>query len=508
MVGITSFEKLLRHIIEHNRSAVAVHDTDLRYIFVSQRYLDDYNVKDKNIIGKHHYEVFPDLPQKWHDVHQRALRGEVISAENDLFIRENGQEVWTRWECRPWYHADESIGGIIIYTEVITERKQMENELRAAKDRAEKSDRLKSAFLQNMSHEIRTPLNGIMGFSQLLSEETDMNPQIRNNYCKIIYESGQRLLNVVDDVLRLSSLDSGSEQIQYELINLREFFQSLEMTFRYQIDKEKVKYINQFSEDLLVSTDPQKIYQIFTNLIQNAIKFTPQGSIEVGCNLQSKGIRFFVKDSGIGIKRENLEAIFERFYQVESGANRKYGGTGLGLSIAKGYVELLNGKIWCESEYVTGTTFQFDLPLEIKSGFELQKEEQAIVGAQEGKQLHFLIAEDEFTNFFFLNVLLQKKHFLVTRVTNGQEAVEACLPNNDFDIVLMDIKMPVMDGIEATRLIKRAKPDQFIIAQTAYTQKEQQKIIQEAGFDAYLEKPIDPIKLFDLIRKYTTESLV
>lgn len=501
-------EELLRYIIEHNRSAVAVHDRDLKYVYVSQKYLEDYQVKEKDIIGKHHYDVFPDFPQKWRDVHQLALRGIVSSAEDDLYTRADGSKMWTRWECRPWYKEDDSIGGIIVYTEVITERKLMELELRASRDKAEKSDQLKSSFLQNMSHEIRTPLTGIMGFSQLVAEQKDLDPESRSHYCELIHESGKRLQHVVEDVLKLSSIDSGSETVRYNLINVKEFMSSLEMTFKNQFNHEKIIYQTVCLRELIISCDEQKLYQIFTNLIQNALKFTEQGKIIVGCKNIDKGIRFFVTDTGIGLRKEHQELIFKRFYQVKQGGEKGKAGSGLGLSIVKGYVELLGGHIWCESNFGEGTTFYFDIPVEILEKSQLPDNQEASKSEllRSDTPLHFLVAEDEYTNFYFLKVLLGKKKYEVTHVENGEAAIQAFESGKKFDFILMDLKMPVVDGIEATRRIKAINPAQRIIAQSAYTTPEYIKLAMEAGCDAYVEKPIDPLKLFATIEDLSDKN--
>lgn len=502
-------EGLLRYIIEHNRSGVSVHDTDLNYIYVSQKYLEDFRVSDPNIIGKNHYEVFPDIPQKWKDIHQLALRGITTSAEDDLFERADGSAMWTRWECRPWYKEDDSIGGIILYTEIITERKMMEIELRKSRDKAEKSDQLKSAFLQNMSHEIRTPLTGIMGFSQLVAEQYDLDPESRRHYCELIYASGQRLQNVVEDVLKLSSIDAGSETVHFNLINVKEFLNSLEMTFKNQFNHDKVLYQTVCLRDLIISADEQKLYQIFSNLIQNAIKFTAEGKIIVGCKNIEKGIRFFVSDTGIGLKKEHQDLIFKRFYQVQAPGEKSKNGSGLGLSIVKGYIELMNGKIWCESNYGNGTTFYFDLPVEIidKSEPDNSVKEVAAILQDPGNPLSFLIAEDEYTNFYFLKVLLGKKKYEITHVDNGLEAIKAFESGKHFDFILMDLKMPVIDGIEATQRIKEMNPKQKIIAQSAYTTSEYIKKAMVAGCDAYIEKPIDPIKLFTAIEELIQKDM-
>ncbi|MBN2820887.1 MAG: PAS domain S-box protein, partial [Bacteroidales bacterium] len=355
---------LMKYIIEHNRSAVAVHDKNLRYIYVSKRYLDEYKIKDKNILGKHHYDVFPDLPQKWRDVHKKALAGEVSSAEDDPYYKDDGSVEWTRWECRPWYENDNSIGGFIVYTEVVTERKKMELELRASKEKAEESDRLKTEFLHNMSHEIRTPMNGIIGFSEML-DKPDITDEKRKYYSKIIQNSSHQLLRIIDDILAISKLETKQEIISEGQFSLNELLMELFSVFSLKSVNQNIHfYVKKalLDDHSLIISDKTKVHKILSNLLENAFKFTNEGFIELGYTIDKINLVLYVKDTGLGISPENFKIIFERFSQEEKEMSRKYGGLGLGLSISKEHAELLGGSITLESEKGKGSTFYVTIP--------------------------------------------------------------------------------------------------------------------------------------------------
>ncbi len=354
--------ELLKYIIEHNRSAVAVHDRDLRYIYVSQSYLRDYNVIEKDVIGKHHYEVFPDLPKKWKEVHQRALRGEVLSASDDPYYRDDGSVEWTRWECRPWYDIEGKIGGIVIYTEVITEQKNMELELIKAKERAEESDRLKSAFLANMSHEIRTPMNGILGFAELLKEP--MIPGERHkHYIEMIEKSGRRMLGIINDIIDISKIESGEVKVSKRPTDIREVLTDVYDFFKPEADAKGISL--EMSGKLpgaTLETDGDKLYAIISNLVKNAIKYTDHGRVMIGCRTDGGCFEFVVSDTGIGISPDRQKAIFKRFVQADISDRMARQGAGLGLSIAKAYAGLLGGEIGLKSRAGEGSTFSLVLP--------------------------------------------------------------------------------------------------------------------------------------------------
>ena len=491
---------LMNYVIEHNQSAIAVHDRDLKYIYVSQRYLEDYKVKEKNIIGKHHYEVFPNLPKKWRDFHQKALLGEVSSAEDDPYVREDGTIDWTRWECRPWYGTDGAVGGIVVYTEVITKRKLVEVELMEAKAKAEESDRLKSALLNNLSHEIRTPMNAIMGFSNLMAE---VEGEEKNEYAAIIQKSSNQLLALIDDVIHLSRLQSEKMAVKnisfnpaglvtdvYRMFNNHEINNGLEIVMK----------IPGQHDELVMHSDADKITQVMTNLVSNAVKYTPAGSVEIGFELHYGYIEFYVKDTGIGIPKQEQQQIFETFYRSERVISSAIGGTGLGLSISKELVSLLGGSLGVNSEPNKGSRFYFTIPF---AQSELAIPEKSISQPVKLKLKDFvlLIADDELVNFQYLKILLKDKVKQIDHALNGKEAVELA-SKNSYNLILMDLKMPVMGGIEATRILKKQFPELPIVAQTAYTLPEDKAFALQSGCDEFISKPIKKERLMEIIDKY------
>ncbi len=805
---------MIKYIIKHAHSAIAVHDRNLRYIFVSEKYLKDYKVEETNIIGKHHYEVFPDLPQKWRQVHQRVLKGEVLRMEWDSYPAPDGKTEWTRWECRPWYEPDGSIGGIIVYTEITTEKKLDEEKLRAseekyrslveqsseihylhdmagnilevnnetcirsgyskaelenmsvfdllycknernaiikqwgewsaggyvikteanhgrkdgstfpvelsvrkvafggrhyilalarditgrklsekltsarlrlveysrdhnvkeflkktldeaeeltsskvafyhfidqdtgtislqewsdnttgkfcniaenykmhyplskagiwtdcvkerrpiihndyealpgrkgmpeghaeirrqltvpvirgnkiiavlgvgnkeqdysmkdveiitqlaeqawdiaekkiaedalkenelrlkeqnerylalnielskARKKAEESDRLKTSFLANMSHEIRTPMNAIIGFSEML-----LRPGIENDkhkaFTKIINSSCHQLLSLLDDIIDIAKIETGQMDIHKGKVNINHTISRIKNVFEPQAARKGVRietYFDLPDQNAEIITDSSKLNQIMSNLAGNAVKFTEEGTIEIGYSSAEECMEFYVKDTGPGISKEYHEVIFDRFRQVDCETTRKHGGTGLGLHICKVLAEMLGGQIRLDSEPGKGSVFRFTIPC--KQGNKTPdnlKEHKKTSYSFDGKVI--LVAEDEETNFLYLNELIEDKCARILRAHNGHEAVEVFNQNPDIDIILMDIKMPVMDGISATKKIKsQNKRHVPIIALTAYAMSGDREMCLNAGCDAYLSKPIMQDELYDQIAR-------
>ena len=384
----------------------------------------------------------------------------------------------------------------------ITERKITEKELLISKAKSEESDKLKTAFLQNMSHEIRTPLNGIIGFSNLLSMP-DLSPDDLKEFTDMIKISGNRLIEIVNNVLDISKIQTGQVRIEKNEVDINSIFSEL-LVFFSHLEKEKnliLNFANQNNTNINLFTDEIKLNQILINLINNAVKFTKTGSIDFGYEIQGNVIQFFVRDTGIGIRPEMHDLIFERFIQADSAISRGYEGAGIGLAICKGLVELLGGKIWVESELGKGTTFYFTLPFNHAEQSSI--EEPIYPNIKEKKVTgKILLAEDDWVSSQYIKRILTKAGVVVIHAENGKEAVEIVENTPDIDLILMDIKMPVMDGIEATKLIKKFRPELPIIAQTAYAFTEEKKKILSIGCNDYLSKPIEEHKLNIIINKY------
>lgn len=383
----------------------------------------------------------------------------------------------------------------------ITQRKRVEEELIKSKEKAEESDQLKTAFLHNISHEIRTPMNAIAGFSTLL-EEPDLNPETVKSYLKIITDSSDQLLSIVNDIIEISNIEVGILKAFYNEINLNSELMMIYQQFRKKAVDKGIEFRLQtslFGEDAEIEVDNTKMNQILSNLLSNAFKFTKDGKVTFGYELKNRHLEFFVSDTGIGILPDHFERIFERFIQVDNTVSRGYEGTGLGLSIAKAYVEFLGGKIWLTSESGKGSIFYFTLPYKSIKQQQLPQMETKDKNQPERRK-SILIAEDDDNNFYLMKELLSDLNINIIRASNGAEAVNAFKSGKDIDLVLMDIKMPVMDGYEATRQILEEKPEAKILAQTAYADDEIKAM--ESGCMGFISKPFIKDRFVSLVKEY------
>ncbi len=375
---------------------------------------------------------------------------------------------------------------------------------------AEEADLLKSNFLANMSHEIRTPMNGILGFAQLMQslDENDTEKQAR--YLDIITHNGVMLVNLIDDIIDLAKIEAGQLALNKTQVNIDDIIFDLYTFFneiKYKQEKEhiSIRILNlNDDENNIFFTDGMRIRQIMSNLISNALKFTEEGLVEFGYlnHKNDRKLRFYVKDTGIGIPKDKLGIIFDRFRQVEEGSTRKYGGTGIGLFISKHLVKMLGGEIWVETETNKGSTFYFDLPYAAV----VQTNDKTTVYKPITQEYNWenkcvLIAEDVETNFQFLRSILGHTKVEIVWARDGEEAVKLCQVNGRVDLVLMDIQMPKMNGYEATAKIKELFPNVPVIAQTAYAMPNDNLKCIEAGCDDYISKPINTQLLLSKINE-------
>jgi len=378
----------------------------------------------------------------------------------------------------------------------IKDKIKLISDLEVALKKAEESDTLKTAFLQNLSHEIRTPMNGILGFCDLIKQPGITQPKLEY-YLDIISDSSKQLLTIVTDILTISSLETKQERLKEEMVDINALTSNLfDIYFIKAKEKGLSLNFNNGLEDTdgIIVADRSKLTQILNNLLSNAIKFTETGSITYGYTIKNEEIEFYVQDTGIGIDESNHIAIFKHFRQAETDLCRNYGGNGLGLSISKGFVELFGGNIWVKSVPQKGSIFYFTIPYNPIKEFKNAHNKPISLN----KKLKILIAEDENTNFMYLKLLLSKYSIEILRAKTGKEAVYICESDPQIDVVLMDIKMPDMDGITATKIIKKHRKDLRIIAQTAYA-LDSEIMKNEKVFDGYLTKPIDKDKLFNLL---------
>ncbi|MBS4056490.1 MAG: PAS domain S-box protein [Bacteroidales bacterium] len=382
------------------------------------------------------------------------------------------------------------ISNFILVMEDITEKKRILDDLVVARDAAEESDRLKTAFLHNISHEIRTPMNAIVGFAEYLNEP-DTLPHERRKFAEIIVNSSHQLLSIITDIVSMATIEAGQEKLFENPVNLNDLCTMVYEQFLMKSPNPHVKL--RYSTPLpyheaLITTDEIKLSQVLTNLIGNALKFTMKGTVEFGYALHENTLEFYVRDSGIGIAPELHDEIFKRFRQVETTSTRLFGGSGLGLSISKAYVELLGGKIWLRSASGEGSTFYFTIPY-VKGDADALTEmpQQTIDRLNQSKTI--LVAEDEDSNFTLMEVIFLDTPMKVIRAKTGLEAVAQCVANPQIDLVLMDIKMPEMDGYEATKRIREFLPELPIIALTAYNALADKNKALECGCNDFISKP-------------------
>lgn len=398
--ALSNSNKLMQYIIEHNQSDVAVHDRELKYLYVSQSYLEHYRVKNQNVIGKHHYDVFPDLPQKWRDVHQKALAGEISSADNDSYVREDGSVEWTRWECRPWYEADGSIGGIIVYTEVITEQKQIEEELKTHRNRLEeivkdrtgaleksqdallnlvddlnrKSGELEisnirlaeineelETFTYSVSHDLKAPLRGIDGYSQLLFDSYGKNiDKDAREFLLNIRKSTQQMNLLIEDLLAYSRMER--KVFETENIQFKPIIDNLLLAFSKTITENNVQIKRSFPDDFMLVGDKDGLNLVLRNLLDNALKFSFNNKtiqIEIGARESDTHWHIFVKDNGIGFDMKYHDRIFKIFQRLH--LPEEFEGTGIGLAMVYKAVQRMNGTIWGKSETGKGAKFYIEI---------------------------------------------------------------------------------------------------------------------------------------------------
>ncbi|OGS69878.1 MAG: hybrid sensor histidine kinase/response regulator [Flavobacteria bacterium RIFCSPLOWO2_12_FULL_35_11] len=399
------------------------------------------------------------------------------------------------------------------------EKEKRAEELIIAKEHAEESDRLKSAFLANMSHEIRTPMNGILGFASLL-KIPNLTGEKQQEYIRIIENSGKRMLNIITDIVNISKIESGIIEVHITESNINDQLEYIHSFFKSEADKKAIhiSFKNLLpTKDVIIKTDREKLYAILTNLVKNAIKFTNFGSIEFGCEKKGKFLEFFVKDTGVGIRKEQIGLIFERFRQGSESLSRNYEGAGLGLSISKAYVELLGGKIWVESEAenlsegkIGSSAFYFTIPY--KSIKKVKIDINTVISEFEDKnqsnQRKILIAEDDEITEKLIVIKIQKYSREVLIARNGVEAVQICRNNPDIDLILMDIKMPELNGYEATKQIRQFNKDVIICAQTAYALTGDREKALEAGCNDYISKPFVYRSFEGLMKKHFRSPVI
>ncbi len=436
-----------------------------------------------------------------------SLKGKNGHFEGKLKYNKYRKNSFIKIDTAPITSKTGEILGGIAMIEDITKRKESEIKLQIAKERAEEADRLKTSFLANMSHEIRTPMNAIIGFSDLLADP-EITQEEKEEYITIVKNNGKHLLNIIDDIIDIAKIEAGQLNICLTQCPINDLLYELYTSFSRQIKLRKKLQVELILstgkfQNITILSDPFRLRQIFTNLLNNALKFIEEGTITFGFSIEMNQIQFFVKDTGIGIEKDKLNEIFDMFRQEDTSNTRKYGGTGLGLTISKNLVELLGGKMWVESEKGKGSEFYFSLPYQkISSSKPIQPVQSQNTINYNWENKVILIVEDDPVNYKFLEKVLRKTKAKVLWAEDGKPAIEICRSNQPVDLILMDIEMPEINGHEATKQIKKLNKDIPIIAQTAFAMSPERDKSLKAGCDDFISKPIKVPQLISKIHKY------
>ena len=494
----------LQSILEHTTSIIYIKDLQGKYLVANKRFLEVLEVTNDQVIGHDDYyfstkeqaDYFSSLDQEVLSTRKPIEVEQVIEGKNGpinlLLVK------------FPLFDHHNNVFGISGIATDISERTQYQKELIAARQSAEHAKLLQEQFLANMSHEIRTPMNGIQGMTNLLLE-TVLDKQ-QKKYATIVKRSVNNLLVIINDILDFSKIQAGKLSIENIGFDVREVLQSLDSMFAHRLKKKQLELLFQIDSNVpnFLSGDPYRLNQILVNLVGNAIKFTESGRITVGVRLieqkdQTSVMRFSIKDTGIGIPADKVESVFDSFAQAGSDVARKYGGTGLGLSISKQLIELQNGSIWVESELGEGSEFFFEIPYQVAAAETvtglMRIQDMDFSKLLQGKKI--LIAEDNYVNQVLIEHVLQNVGVITSIVSNGKEVIAQLKVKNDFDLILMDLQMPIMDGYKTTAFIRNQLENAIpIVAMTATAMKGELEKCLEVGMTDYMSKPFEFVDLY------------
>ncbi len=501
-------QERLRKIIESSPDGLVVIDVEGGILDHNTSFPDMVRVNPTELHSRNFFDFISlsDVIRAQNSLHDTLMSSYQKNIEFRM-RRDDGSEFFSETSLGVIHGSDAGRETFVIVVKNIDERKAYEFNLKIAKEKAEESDRLKTAFLSNMSHEIRTPMNAIIGFAELLSNDgiTDIE---RNDFIQQINNGADSLMHLIDDIIDIAKIEAGQIRMNKSFFDLVPLLKDLKMVFSKQIirqGKEKLRMVEDncnFNPSVQMFTDEFRLRQIFSNLLNNAIKFTEEGEIRFGISKISEGfIWFYVSDSGIGISKEKQAIIFERFRQGHESKTRFYGGTGLGLAISKHLVELMGGEIGIVSDLGEGSEFNFSIPFR-KQDVEVPEEVITIDHTPKNwKGKTILIAEDDRSNFFLLNEILKRTNVNILWARDGDEAIQLFTAGH-VDLVLMDVQMPVKDGYEATRVIKGMNKNIPVVAQTAYAMAGEREMSLDAGCDDYISKPVRINELMFVLNKY------
>ena len=504
---LTEFEALFRLISEYAQVGYINYNLCNKEGYAQSVWLRNYGEADTaaigDVIGKYRH-IHPDDRTVLLNRLAQFESGEIQSASVSCrVLHDDGRTTWIKSHliCRE-YRPQEQVIDMLGINYDITALKQTEQELIAAKERAEESNKLKTAFLANMSHEIRTPLNAIVGFSNLLAETDDIGE--RREYMRVVEENNELLLKLISDILDLSKIEAGTFEFNYGRVDVNRMCEETVCSLSLKVKDKPVELIfGEHDAQCCVVGDKNRLIQVITNFINNAVKFTDEGSITLGYRTEGGELLFHVEDTGSGISEEHRQSIFDRFVKLNSFAQ----GTGLGLSISKSIVEQMGGRIGVESEVGRGSRFWFTIPAVTcdapeKKGAAPAPRPAAVHG--DGRLPRLLVAEDTDSNYLLVSLMLRRE-FDIVRASDGEEAVKICRELKPAAI-LMDVKMPGMDGLEATRRIRAFDPSVPIVAVTAFAYDRDRQKALDAGASEYLSKPLNGERLRQTLRELRSEE--
>ncbi len=505
-IEILSQKKRSDQLFSNSPIAIALLDKEGTVLNANNSFKMTFGYSPDEIIGENIDDLIvpQELRNESTSLNDKLVRGKSVSElsyrkkKNDslIYVALSGVPIRVKGQVTGYY-------GMFID---LTKQKLAEEALIKARDEAEESNRLKTAFLHNISHEIRTPMNAIVGFSALLGEP-GQSEETRQSFIDTIVNSSNHLLSIINDIVEVSNIEADLLKISKSEVDINHLFIEIENSHLNSAEEKnlELKFVpDKGSDQFIASIDNTKVYQIISNLVGNAIKFTSSGKVEFGYMNEGAYLEIFVSDTGIGIPDSHLDTIFDRFYQVDNSETRQFEGTGLGLSISKSYVELLGGRIWVNSSPGKGSTFYFTLPLEENNSAadKISLHKDSSNTRKSGNKI--LVAEDVESNFRLIEFYLSSLDCELLWSVNGKEAVDTFEKNSDITIILMDLKMPVMDGYMAVREIRKKDSTIPIIAQTAYVDDLEKAL--ESGCNGFISKPFKRSELLDVVRKYISDS--
>lgn len=506
--SVLSAEKSrLKYMIDAIPDLIFFKDADSKFLGCNKAFENYINKKSDDILGLSEFDLFGRLEAETYIKSDMKIINSLQPERTTNWIEyQNGQRMLFYTLKTPYFDSENNLLGIIGISRDITEMEETRQRLILAKEKAEESDRLKTAFLANMSHEIRTPMNAIIGFSDLLAED-DLTTEDKKDYISKIKSAGHALMSLINDIIDIAKIEAGQLKVSESMCNIDHILNDLLGTFIELKNTSGKRNINlnlvrpEKSNETIVISDPMRLQQILTNLLSNALKFTEFGQVEFGYSIDGNFLSFYVKDTGIGILRSKQKLLFQRFSQLDPSTTRKYGGTGLGLAISKNLIDLMGGTIDLESTPGKGSMFYFTIPYKPVVSKPAKPSKQDLNNINwKGKTI--LIAEDILQNFLLMEALLKKSEAELIHALNGQIAIDIVRSNPYIDLVLMDIQLPIKTGYEALREILEIRPELPILSYTAFALPHEREKSMTAGFVDFIPKPIKAEILIPMLDKY------